>query len=281
MGMLRDMMVKDMRIRGFSPGTQEVYLNCVKNFVKYYGRSPDQLGLEHIKQYQWYLTSERKLSYSYFNQCVAALRFFYMVTLEKDLDIKRIPYKKREKKLPEVLSKKEVCAILKALDNIKHRALLMTIYACGLRPLEVARLRPADIDSQRMVVHIKHGKGRKDRYVMLSGRLLSTLREYWQATSPKPRHWLFPGQDIRKHLTRSSVQKIFARAKQKACITKKVSVRTLRHSFATHLLEAGVGIRVIQRLLGHRSLNSTAVYTHVASNFITQAASPLDTLTEL
>ena len=211
-----------------------------------------------------------------FNQSVGALRFFYGVTLHKSWDIGRIPYQKTRRKLPVVLSQQEVAAILDALTNLKHRAILATVYAAGLRVSEVVALRVSDIDSQRMMLRIEQGKGRKDRYGMLSERLLTVLREYWKST--RPQDWLFPGQTPPRHLTRSSVERVFHKAREAAGITKKVSVHTLRHSFATHLLESGVNLRKIQILLGHTSLRSTQVYTHVASDFLDETPCPLDLL---
>jgi len=278
MGKLRDMMVKEMKIRGFSPHTQRTYLERVRDYVKYHGRSPDQLNPEHIKQYQWHLTNDKQLSASYFNQVSAALRFFYLEVLGKDWNIKRIPYRKLEKKLPVVLDQSEMIPFLEAPRNIKHRAILKTIYSAGLRVQEAIHLRPGDIDSKRMVIHVRQSKGRKDRYVPLSPHLLEVLREYWQQTSPKPSYWLFPGQNLQKPINRKSVQLICVAATKKAGINKHVTPHTLRHSFATHLLEAGVSILVIQRLLGHASLRTTAVYIHVAQNYITDVVSPLDVL---
>jgi len=251
----------------------------MKEFVRYYMRPPDQLTLEDIHNYQLYLTRERKVSWGVFNQSVAALRFFYGVTLDKGWDVKRIPYQKTGRKLPIVLSQAEVKALLDTLKNIKHRAILMTTYAAGLRVSEVVNLRVADIDSQRKMLRIEQGKGRKDRYVMLSNKLLILLRQYWKVAQPE--HWLFPGQIPERHLDRSSVQQVFYKARDAAGITKKVSVHCLRHSFATHLLEHGVNIRKIQLLLGHKSLQSTQVYTHVASDYLKNTPSPLDILPDL
>jgi site-specific recombinase XerD len=279
MGEFRRLMERDMEIRGFSPNTQQCYLGRVKDFVGYYMRPPDQLTIEEINGYQLHLTRDRKVSWGVFNQSVAALRFFYGVTLQKEWDIKRIPYQKTGRKLPVVLSPQEVTAVLEAPTNLKHRAILMTVYAAGLRVSEVVGLRVDDIDSQRMMLRIEQGKGRRDRYVMLSEQLLVVLRKYWKMARPDP--WLFPGQNPERHLTRSSVERVFYKARDAADITKKVSVHCLRHSFATHLLENGVNIRKIQLLLGHRSLQSTQVYMHVARDFLNHTQSPLDLLPDL
>ena len=279
MGTYRDRMERDLQIRGFSPCTQACYLDRMKAFVRYFMRPPDQLSLEDIHTYQLHLTRERKVSWGVFNQAVAALRFFYGVTLEQDWDIRRIPYQKTGRKLPVVLSQGEVQALLQTPKNLKHRALLMTVYAAGLRVSEVVNLQLQDIDSGRRMLRIEQGKGRQDRYVMLSEKLLLVLRQYWRSSRPQP--WLFPGQIPGRPLNRSSVQQVFYQARDAAGITKQVSVHCLRHSFATHLLESGVHIRKIQLLLGHKSLHSTEVYTHVANDFLQHTRSPLDLLPEL
>ena len=279
MGTYRDRMERDLQIRGFSPCTQACYLGRMKAFVRYFMRPPDQLSLEDIHTYQLHLTRERKVSWGVFNQAVAALRFFYGVTLEQDWDIRRIPYQKTGRKLPVVLSQGEVQALLQTPKNLKHRALLMTVYAAGLRVSEVVNLQLQDIDSGRRMLRIEQGKGRQDRYVMLSEKLLLVLRQYWRSSRPQP--WLFPGQIPGRPLNRSSVQQVFYQARDAAGITKQVSVHCLRHSFATHLLESGVHIRKIQLLLGHKSLHSTEVYTHVANDFLQHTRSPLDLLPEL
>jgi site-specific recombinase XerD len=275
MGKLRDLMDRDLQIRGYSPNTRDAYLRSVRGFVRHWNRSPEQLTIEHVNQYQHHLV-QRKVSWACFNQAAAALRFFYGVTLKKDWDITRIPYHKTGRRLPQVLAEEEVVALFGGVQNIKHRAILMTLYAGGLRVSEAAHLRVTDIDSRRMVVRIDQGKGRKDRYVPLSKQLLKILREYWLAV--RPRTWLFPGQDPEAPLTRGSVDKIFRKAKVAARIGKPVSSHSLRHSYATHLLERGVNIRVIQQLLGHRSLRSTEIYTHVARTYLKDTPSPLDLL---
>lgn len=279
MGQYRDRMERDLQIRGFSPCTQRCYLGRMKAFVRHFMRPPDQLTLEDVHTYQLHLARERKVSWAVFNQSVAALRFFYGVTLEQDWDIRRIPYQKTGRKLPVVLSQGEVQALLQTLKNVKHRALLMTVYAAGLRVSEVIHLRVRDIDSGRRMLRIDQGKERQDRYVMLSEKLLVVLRQYWRSLQPWP--WLFPGQIPDRPLNPSSVQRVFYQARDAARITKKVSIHCLRHSFATHLLESGVHIRKIQLLLGHKSLRSTEVYTHVANDFLQHTHSPLDLLPEL
>ena len=278
MGKLRDTMQKDMDIRGLSPRTQSTYLGCMKGFVKFYMKSPDQLDLNDIYKYQVYLVQQKKASWSFFNQSVCALRFFYKTTLNKDWDVKHIPFQKKGKKLPVVLSKEEVQSILHAVSNLKHKAILQTLYGAGLRIQEALNLSYKDIDSSRMLIRVRQGKGKKDRYVMLSEKLLNTLRVYWKASQPKPVLYLFPGRDPTKPLTSETVQRVMKRIIKKAGITKTATPHVLRHSFATHLLEDGYDVRKIQFLLGHKSLQSTCTYTHVARDFLQKTTSPLDTL---
>lgn len=279
MGEFRDRMERDLQIRGFSPSTRQCYLARMKAMVRFFMRPPDELTLEDINAYQQHLTRDRKVGWGTFNQSVGAIRFFYGVTLEKDWDIQRIPYQKTGRKLPVVLSCEEVSKLFEVITNLKHRAMLMTAYAAGLRASEVTHLRVGDIDGQRMVVRVEQSKGRQDRYVMLSHKLLVVLREYWKAY--RTTHWLFAGQNPAQPLTRASVHKVFRKAKIKAGIAKRATVHTLRHSFATHLLESGVNIRAIQLLLGHRSLRSTQIYTHVARDYLGDTPSPLDILPDL
>jgi site-specific recombinase XerD len=251
----------------------------MKAMVRFFMRPPDELTLEDIHSYQLHLTRDRQVCWSSFNQSVGAIRFFYGVTLNRDWDIRRIPYQKTGRKLPVVLSGEEVLKLFQVVTNLKHRAILMTAYAGGLRVSEVIHLRVSDVDGQRMMLRVEQGKGRQDRYVMLSHKLLAVLREYWKTY--KTRHWLFAGQNPEQPLTRAAVHKFFHKARLKAGITKKISVHGLRHSFATHLLESGVNIRKIQLLLGHRSLRSTQIYTHVARDYLEDTPSPLDILPDL
>ena len=276
MGKFQDLMDRELRIRGLAENTRSSYLGKMRCFVRHFMRPPDQLTAEDVKQYQLFLTKERRVKWSTFNVHVCAIRFFYREVLGVEWDVEHIPYQRTGKRLPEILSGDEVVALLDAGTNLKHRAILMTLYAAGLRVGEAVHLRLADIDGQRMTIHVDQGKGRKDRYVMLSDKLLGTLRRYWCEERPDP--WLFPGPDPSRPLTRGSVQKFFLRAKERAGIRKRVFPHSLRHAFATHLLERGVNIRVIQRLLGHRSLRSTEIYTHVAENYVRNTKSPLDDL---
>ncbi len=275
---LRQRMLDDMTVRGMSAGTQTQYVSACARFAAYYRKSPALLELGHIKAYQLYLIRQKKVAWSTLNIVVCALRFLYGTTLGKDWAIKHIPYPKRGRTLPEVLSLEEVAQFLKPIENIKHRAMLVTAYAVGLRLSEVASLQVTDIDSKRMVIRVQQGKGRKDRYVMLPPDLLALLRDYWKAVRPSGTHWLFPGASADQHIAKGTLAKICARMSERSGLTKKVTLRVLRHSFATHLLEDGANIRKIQLLLGHSSLSTTAIYTHVAASEVCATRSPLERL---
>lgn len=247
---LRQRMLDDMKVRNLSPKTQVAYIAQVAKFAKHFGKSPEQLGREEIRAYQVYLVNEKRVSWSLFNQTVCALRFLFRTTLDRKDSIEHIPFPRQERKLPVVLSLSEVNQFLGAISNTKHRAIMMTAYAGGLRISEVVKLRVADIDSERMVIHIRQGKGHKDRYVMLSPKLLEVLRAYWQIS--RPRNWLFPGSRLQDPIAVDTVQRAAQKATRNSGLQKKVTVRALRHSFATHLLEGGTDVRTIQVLLGHR-----------------------------
>jgi site-specific recombinase XerD len=271
-------MIEDMRVRNLSPNTQQLYIDRVAKFARYFGKSPELLGPEDVRAYQVYLIHQKRASSSMLQQTVCALRFLYRNTLGKEWALPYIPAPKREKKLPVVLSQEEVSRFLDNLPNLKHRALIITAYATGMRVSEVVSLRAADIDSGRMMIRVEQGKGRKDRYVMLSPNLLELLRAYWKVA--RPADWLFPGQRPGTHLTAKRALQVCIKAGAAAGLTKRATVRALRHSFATHLLEAGANIRVIQVLLGHRSLRTTAKYTHVSRETICSISSPLDHLSK-
>ena len=258
------------------PTRERLYIDQVARFARYFGKSPEHLGPEHVRTYQVYLIHQKHASSSALQQTVCALRFLYRNTLGKEWALPYIPTPRREKKLPVVLSQEEVSRFLDNLPNLKHRALIMTAYATGMRVSEVVSLRAADIESDRMMIRVEQGKGRKDRYVMLSPHLLDLLRAYWKVA--RPSDWLFPGQRAGTHLTSKRVHQVCVRASAAARLTKRATLRALRHSFATHLLEAGTNIRVIQILLGHRSLRTTARYTHVSRDTICSTPSPLDLL---
>jgi site-specific recombinase XerD len=276
MSPLRRRMIEDMTVRNLSPATQRSYLHAVTKFSRYFGRSPERLDLEDVRAFQVHLVSNG-ISWPGLNQTVCALRFFYGVTLGHGEIPERIPYAREPRKLPLVLSADEVVRFLEAVPSLKTRAALTTAYAAGLRASEAVGLKLADIDSGRMVIRVEHGKGGKDRYVMLSTQLLGILRTYWRLA--RPRHWLFPGREESKPI---DVQVLYS-ACRSACaaagLAKRVTVHTLRHSFATHLLESGTDIRIIQVLLGHANLSSTARYTRVSNGLIRRTESPLDRLT--
>lgn len=253
MTQLRQRMLEDMQIRNLSKVTQKRYLARVAAFAKYFKRSPEQLGPEEIRRYQVYLLKDRKLSSRTLNVTVCALRFLYKVTLKRDWDIERIPYARREKKLPVVLSPEEVVQFLQAVKSMKYRTILVTAYSAGLRVSEVTRLKVGDIDSRRMIIQVEQGKGGKDRYVMLSRRLLDLLREYWKAH--RPTDWLFPGAVPHQPASAGTVREVCHKAYLASGLSKHVTPHTLRHSFATHLLESGEDLRKIQLLLGHAFAN--------------------------
>jgi integrase/recombinase XerD len=272
---LRQRFLDDLRLRNYSPRTLETYVSCVARFAQHFGRSPDQLGSEEIRTYQLHLL-EQGASWCRFNQTVSALRFLYRVTLGREEAMPVIPYGKRPKRLPCVLSPEEVLRLLDATPPGRYRTLFQTTYACGLRLNEVIHVRVADIDRERMVLHVRQGKGDKERLLPLSPRLLDELRGYWRQY--RPRLWLFPRRSGSNPVHENSVQKLCQRLLKEVGITKPASFHTLRHSFATHLLEAGVDVVTLQKLLGHTSLNTTALYLHLTSNRLHQTPSLLDLL---
>lgn len=236
----------------------------------------EQLSEDDVRDYLLDLIKNKERSHSYVNQALSAIKFLYESVVKQGKIVINIPRAKKEKKLPEVLSRQDVLRIMGKVDNNKHKAILFLIYSAGLRVGEVVKLRPEDIDSERKLIHVKQGKGRKDRYTVLSDIALSALREYLKKY--KPEQWLFPGNVEDKHITERTVQRIFEKAREKSGIRKSVSVHTLRHSFATHLLEAGTDLRYIQELLGHSSSKTTEIYTHVSKSSIEKIQSPLDRL---
>jgi site-specific recombinase XerD len=268
-------MIDDMTVRNLAPATQQSYVYAVAKFSRFFGRSPDQLGVEEVRAYQVHLAG-LGCSWSHINQVSCALRFFFGVTLGRQDAFDRIVSAREPKKLPVVLSADEVVRFLQAVPGLRSRAALTTAYGAGLRVSEVAALKVSDIDSRRMVIRVEHGKGGKDRYVMLSPQLLEILRAYWRLA--KPTHWLFPGRQQDRPVSTATLQAACRMASRDVDLGKPVTVHTLRHSFATHLLEAGTDIRIIQVLLGHGRLASTAIYTRVATNVIAGTPSPLDRL---
>ena len=276
MTQLRQRMLEELQRRNYCAGTVRLYLQHVAAFAQHFHRSPDQLGAEEIRQYQLFLIQEKKLAWSSYNQIVCALRFFYAKTLKREFLLSDIPFPRKVQQLPLILSQEEVARILTAPEHLKSRALLMTIYAAGLRRSEVARLRVCDIDSARMTITVHQGKGQRDRVVMLSPVLLETLRQYWRHHQPK--QWLFPGRNPNPPISGNDIFMVFHNAVRRAGINKKVCPHSLRHSFATHLLESGTDLRTIQILLGHRSLKTTSRYLHVSQQHVRATASPLDSL---
>ena len=273
---LRRRMIEDMEIRNLSPNTQLSYLQQVCGFSKYCHRSPEEVGPEEIRAYQVHLTSERKLAPGTLCIVASALRFLYKVTLKRDWVDREIPLPKKPYTLPVILSREEVLHFLESIASVKHRTILMTAYAAGLRVSEATRLKVTDIDSQRMMLRVEQGKGQKDRYVMLSPRLLEILRAYWKVTHPEV--WLFPG-DLPGHpITRSAVEQACQKARRISGIKKPITPHSLRHGFASHLLEAGTNVRTIQLLMGHRSLATTAKYLKVATTTVCATTSPFDLL---
>jgi len=275
MSALRRRMIDDMTLRNLSPATQRSYLHAVTKFSRHFGCPPDRLGLEDVRSFQVHLVSQG-ISWPALNQIVCALRFFYGVTLDHAEIPERIVYARTPRKLPSILSADEVVRFLEAVSSLKTRVALTTAYAAGLRASEAVSLQVADIDSGRMVLQVRHGKGAKDRTVMLSAALLAILRSYWRLARPTP--WLFPGRSPDKPIDVQVLHAACRSAAKAAGLTKRVSVHTLRHSFATHLLESGTDIRIIQVLLGHSNLSTTARYTHVATSTIARTQSPLDRL---
>lgn len=265
-----------MQLRNFSTATQHSYITAVAGLAKYCHQSPATITPEQIQDYVLHLLQERKLAIGSCHAIVTALRFFYTVTLGLDQSSVPIPPIKSTSSLPEILSHMEIKKLFSVVQNPKHKVLLMTTYGGGLRVSEVVRLKPTDIQSERMMIHIEQGKGMKDRYTLLSKRLLNELRDYWNIKRPVV--WLFPGQQKNKHMTTRMAQKIYTDAICKAKIRRKGGIHTLRHCFATHLLEAGEDLRTIQLLMGHRSILTTVRYLQVTSKSLQGTKSPLDLL---
>jgi len=273
---LRQRMLEDLQIRRYSPTTIRIYLRAIAEFAQHFGKAPDRLGTEHIRQYQLFLIKEKKVSRPTFIQMVCALRFFYTHTLNRKISMERIPFPRRERKLPLILSREQVKALLEAPGNLRNRTLLAILYGCGLRVAEVIQLQVSDIDSARNVLRVRHGKGRKERQTLLPAKLLELLRCYWR--SQRPSAWLFPGADSARPISAKTVFLACRKAAQRAGISKPIHPHSLRHAFATHLLESGVNLRTIQILLGHANLETTARYLQVADVAVRSTPSPLDSL---
>jgi site-specific recombinase XerD len=273
-------MLEDLRRRNYSPDTIRGYIRAVQQFAQYFARSPEQLGAEHVRRYQIYLLHEKKLAPGSVENCVSALRFLYKRTLKRrDLAFDDLPFPKQPRSLPTVLSQDEVTHLIEMTRNRMHRTMLMVLYATGLRRTEASRLKVSDIDSQRMVIHVERGKGLRDRDVPLTPKLLEALRDYWRWK--KPRGYLFPSKvgTVERPISDKTVWNICKAAATRAGIKKRMSPHTLRHSFATHLLEAGTDLRTIQLLMGHERLEDTTLYLHLSQTHLHAAVNPLDQLT--
>jgi len=273
---LRQRMIEEMQLRNFSPKTVDSYIRNVSYFAQYFHRKPEQLGAEEVRQYLLYLIEDKKMAWGSFNQVLSALRFLYRNILKRGEVVEDVRCPRREHRLPVVLSVEEVRRFFEAVRSFKYRMILMTAYSAGLRVSEVVRLRVGDIDTERMVLRITQGKRRKDRYALLSPLLLKMLRHYWWAA--RPEEYLFSGRSPQRPISISGVQRACQEAKLRAGLDKDVTPHTLRHSFATHLLEAGTDLRIIQELLGHGSIKATALYTHVSVKLLGTIQSPLDRL---
>ena len=268
---------RELRLRGFGGKTRKVYVGHCRRMIEHFERAPDLITEDEIREY---LTAilDRGCSHSYVNQCISAIKFLYHQALRTDHQLNRLPRPKKEHKLPSVLSRQETLRIFQSVHNVKHKTILLLTYSAGLRVGEVVRLRCSDIDVDRRMIHIRQGKQSKDRYTLLSENAQVVLKDYIKYYQPQT--WLFPGSKSGKHLHERSVQKVFQRARLTAGICKPVSVHTLRHSFATHLLESGTDLRYIQELLGHKSSKTTEIYTHVSRRDLSRIRSPLDTIVD-
>jgi integrase/recombinase XerD len=272
---LRQRFIEDLRLRNYARRTIDSYVGRVAGFAKHFGRSPELLGPDEVRAFQLHLI-QRGLSWSSFNQAVCALRFLYRVTLGRPEQLPFIPFAKKPRTIPSVLSQEEVVRLLEAAPAGRDRVLLQVAYGCGLRLDELLHLRVSDIDSSRMILHVHHGKGGKDRLVPLSPRLLQELRAYWRRY--RPRTWLFPGRKPDAPMTDGGIQRRLRHALKRAGLNKPCSMHTLRHSYATHLLEAGVDVLVLKALMGHSSLQTTARYLHISTHRLHQTPSLLDLL---
>jgi site-specific recombinase XerD len=278
MNTLREKMLTDLQLRGITPRTQTTYLREVTKLARHFDKSPAELGEEEIKAYLVHMLENRGLSSGTYKAYVAGIKFLYRTTLNRGEVVEKIKYPKAKIKLPVVLDLSEVRTMLSVMENLKHRAVLAITYSAGLRVSETAHLKVTDIDSKRMMVRVRQGKGGKDRYSILSKTTLECLRGYWRAYRPKD--WLFEGQQEGSHICYTTIRNIFVEAKERAGITKPVGPHSLRHAFATHLIEAGTSLHHVQLLLGHKSPKTTTVYLHVSKMNLAQVCSPLDSIPE-
>jgi integrase/recombinase XerD len=277
MGKLRDQMIEDLQLRDYARKTCKAYVDCARAFAAYHRKSPAQMGELEIREFLMHLVEKRKVSAAHRKMHVAAIKFLYQVTLRRPEVVAKIPWPKVSQGVPEILSGSEVTELLDAIESLKHRAVVMTTYGAGLRISEVCNLQVEDIDSARMTIRVRHGKGNQARYVLLPERVLLVLRRYWALERPK-KPWLFAGAQAGCPLSPASVRYHLSAAAKKTGLTKRATPHILRHSFATHLLELGTDVRVIQMLLGHRSIRTTVRYTRVTNRILAKTTSPVDVL---
>ena len=275
MGKLHDQMQEDLVLKAYSQHTQKAYLRCARHFAKHYMRSPEEMGEQEVRGFLLHLVRDRKASPATLDMYINALKFLYNVTLKRPKAVQGIAHPKRPKTLPVILSPEEMLQIFGAIRSVKHKAIIATAYAAGLRISEVCALRVSDINSQRRRIHVRAGKGKKDRYVMLGESLLDLLRQYYRKARPQG-EYLFPGYKPQRPICTTAVRQVLRKAVQQTGLNKKVTMHTLRHCFATHLLERGTDIRILQVLLGHSSIHTTLRYTHVTDPLVQKLVSPLD-----
>ena len=280
MGKLQEQMKADLLLKRYSPNTIRAYLHCIRNFAKYFMRPPAEMGETEVRQFMLHLAQDRQVSAFVQSMHVNALKFLYRITLRRPQVVEHLPYPKRPRTLPKVLTMQEVLALFTAIKSAKYKAILAIAYGAGLRVSEVCALKPTDIDSQRMLIHVRRGKGNKDRYVLLGETMLTLLREYYQKVRRKG-DYLFPGQKPQNPLTPEAIRKVLKKVTAQASLSKKITPHTLRHSFATHLLETGYDLRVVQTLLGHTSIQTTQRYTHVTDRILSLTRSPLDLIQKI
>lgn len=275
MGKLQEQMKADLLLKRYSPHTTRAYVRCIRNFAKHFMRPPSEMGETEVRQFMLHLAQDRKVSAFVQDMHVNAIKFLYRITLRHPEVVTHLPHPKRPKTLPKVLTLQEILALFTAIKSPKYKAILAVAYGAGLRVSEVCALKPTDIDSQRMLIHVRGGKGNKDRYVLLGETMLTLLREYYQKDRRKG-DYLFPGQKPQNPLTSAAIRKVLIKVAAKAGLSKKITPHTLRHSFATHLLESGYDLRIVQTLLGHTSIQTTQRYTHVTDRLLSLTRSPLD-----
>jgi integrase/recombinase XerD len=280
-GSLFEVLTQEMQLRNYSPRTIKVYTSCIRAFAKHIApKHPRDAESSEVKNYLLHLLTEKKFSASTVNQVFNALRFLYVDLYQKPYIIGKLPRPQKEQKLPDILNDEEVLNIFRAVGNLKHRTMLMLTYASGLRVSEIVKLQVEDIDSRRRLIHVRGAKGKKDRYTVFPESIIGLLNQYWKTYNLGHSGWLFPGASPGQHLSTRSIQAVFGRAVEKSGINKPVSMHTLRHSFATHLLEQGTDLRYIQELLGHQSSKTTEIYTHVSKRSLEKIKSPLDRLAD-